>query len=69
MKSSFVMFSAGESPWNRMTTRSASSREARPCCTALFWTFSPCSSVPVRKNTFCPFIRWYRASASHAIVV
>jgi hypothetical protein len=63
------MCSAGVSPWKRVTTRSASSFGRTPCCVALLCTFSPCSSVPVRKNTFSPFIRWYRASASAAIVV
>ncbi len=69
MKPSLLMVSAGESPWKRVTTRSASSFGGIPCWVALLCTFSPCSSVPVRKKTFCPLIRCHRASTSQAIVV
>jgi hypothetical protein len=41
----------------------------RPFREAVFWIFSPCSSVPVRKNTRFPFIRFQRAMASQATVV
>ncbi len=40
-----------------------------PACSADWATFSPCSSVPVRKNVSSPMSRCQRASASAMVVV
>jgi len=69
MKSVLLIVRAGVRPWKLVTTWSASSRGERPFAVAVFCTFSPCSSVPVRKKTRFPSIRCQRARASQAIVV
>src|SRR4030042_898915 len=51
---------AGVRPWKLVTTWSASSRGERPFAAAVFCTFSPCSSVPVRKKTCFPSMRGRR---------
>ena len=69
MKKSLVTSRRGMSAWKRSALRSASSLGSRPCALAASATGSPCSSVPVRKNTSLPRWRWWRAITSAAIVV
>ena len=53
----------------RCALRSASSRGETPSRSAACATGSPCSSVPVRKNTSSPRWRMCRARMSAPIVV
>ena len=69
MKKLFVTPIRGSSAWNRSTLRSPSSFGVIPSRSACSATGSPCSSVPVRKNTSSPRWRMCRASTSAAIVV
>ena len=69
MKKSFVTFRRGSSALKRSTLRSPSSFGVIPSRSAASATGSPCSSVPVRKNTSSPRWRMCRASTSAAIVV
>jgi hypothetical protein len=48
--------------------RSASSCGVTPSRSAASSTGSPCSSVPVRKNTSSPRWRWWRARMSAAMI-
>ena len=56
MKKSFVAPTAAAISLNRTALRSPSSRGVMPSRSAASATGSPCSSVPVRKNTSSP--RW-----------
>ena len=67
MKKSLETFSAATSALKRSALRSASSRGSSPCARAASATGSPCSSVPVRKNTSSPRWRMWRAMTSVAI--
>ncbi len=69
MKKSLEAFSCGISDLNRSALRSASCLGSSPWARAASATGSPCSSVPVRKNTSSPRWRMCRASTSVAIVV
>ena len=69
MKKSFDALIRGSRSRNRCALRSASSFGEIPSCSATFATGSPCSSVPVRKNTSSPRWRWCRARMSAPIVV
>jgi hypothetical protein len=69
MKKSFEAPSRGASALKRSALRSASACGSIPCACAASATGSPCSSVPVRKNTASPRWRWWRAITSAAIVV
>ena len=69
MKKSFVTSSRGSSALKCSTLRSPSSFGVIPSRSAASATGSPCSSVPVRKNTSSPRWRMCRASTSAAIVV
>jgi len=67
MKRSKEMFSRSSIALKRPALRVASSAGDSPSLCAVWIIFSPCSSVPVRKNTSLPSSRWKRASASVAI--
>ncbi len=54
---------------NWAETSSAYSCGVRPWVVAAFWMFSPCSSVPVRKNVSSPLSLWKRVTTSTRIVV
>ena len=54
---------------NRPLTRSAYARGSVPRAAAACAILSPCSSVPVRKNTSRPIERWKRATVSTTTVV
>ncbi len=69
MKSSFEMFSCFQSSLYRGETESTNSLLLIPFAAAVFSTFWPCSSVPVRKKTSRPVSLMYRAIASAATVV
>ena len=68
MKKSFEALIFGISSLNFGALRSASSRGSSPSFSAACATGSPCSSVPVRKNTSSPRWRMWRARMSAAIV-
>ena len=69
MKKSFDAARRGIRALKRSALRSASSLGSSPSALAASATGSPCSSVPVRKNTSSPRWRWWRASTSATIVV
>ncbi len=69
MKKSLVTLIRGMSALKRSALRSASSLGVTPSRSAACATGSPCSSVPVRKNTSSPRWRMCRARMSAAIVV
>jgi hypothetical protein len=69
MKKSFVTLRVAASSLKRTALRSPSSRGVIPSLSASCATGSPCSSVPVRKNTSSPRWRMWRASTSAAMVV
>ncbi len=69
MKKSLDAPSAGIIAWKRPALRSASSCGVTPSRSAASATGSPCSSVPVRKNTSSPRWRMCRARMSAPIVV
>ena len=68
MKKSLEALMRGISAWKRAALRSASSFGVTPSRSAASATGSPCSSVPVRKNTSSPRWRWWRARMSAPIV-
>jgi hypothetical protein len=67
MKRSNDTFNRSSIALKRPALRSANSGTERFSRAAVCTIFSPCSSVPVRKNTSLPLSRWKRASASVAI--
>ena len=69
MKKSLETLIRGISALKRCALRSASSCGETPSRSAAWATGSPCSSVPVRKNTSSPRWRWCRARMSAAIVL
>ena len=69
MKKSFVASNTGIIALKRSALRSASSCGVTPSRSAASATGSPCSSVPVRKNTSSPRWRMCRARTSAASVV
>ena len=68
MKSVLEMSSVFASSRKRAELRSASARVDSPSRCAVCTILSPCSSVPVRKNTSRPSSRRQRAIASVAII-
>jgi hypothetical protein len=69
MKSSLEMSRAAHSSVQRGTISSVHSSGLRPLAAAALATFTPCSSVPVKKCTDRPCRRRQRAMKSHATVV
>ena len=69
MKKSLETLMRGIRSWKRCALRSASSFGETPSRSAAWATGSPCSSVPVRKNTSSPRWRMWRARMSVPIVV
>ncbi len=69
MKSSFDRLNGPSSLRNSAEFSSASACGVMPRSFALFSTFWPCSSVPVRKNTSRPSSRIARAQTSQSVVV
>ena len=67
MNRSKEMFSLSCRRWNTSELRRASSAVGSPSAVAAWATFSPCSSVPVRKRTSKPSSRLNRAMASVAM--
>ena len=68
MKKSLVAPMIGPSASNLAAFRSTSSSGEIPSFAAATSIGSPCSSVPVRKNTSSPRCRWCRARMSAASV-
>ena len=68
MKSSLVIRRPSNTSFHRGTIRSVHSCGEMPSSAAARATFWLCSSVPVRKNTFSPARRWYRAITSQATI-
>ena len=69
MKSSLEMSSAAAMARNCAETSSANACGANPASRAVFSTFCPCSSVPVRNKTSLPSSRAQRATTSAAMLV
>ena len=69
MKKSLDALMRGSRSRKRWALRSASSSGLIPSASATLATGSPCSSVPVRKNTSSPRWRWWRARMSAPMVV
>ena len=69
MKSSLVCWNSRSTNSNSAALRSAHSCGDTPLAVALFSTFTPCSSVPVRKKVSRPRSRMARAQVSQSVVV
>src|SRR3954462_5163890 len=69
MKKSLEALMRGISSWKRAALRSASSRGVVPRRSAAWATGSPCSSVPVRKNTSSPRWRAWRGGSATGVGV
>ena len=69
MKWSKLMFSSVMTALNDALFSSASAWGVTPFAAADCSTFSPCSSVPVRKNVSRPLLRLNRAYTSATVLV
>jgi hypothetical protein len=69
MKSSLVCWNSFSTASNSAALRSAHTCGLTPLATALLSTFTPCSSVPVRKKVSRPRRRIARAQVSQSVVV